>query len=407
MLSLDQARAILLEGVEPGTAETALIGDCGGRVLAADICSDRDQPPSAVSAMDGYAIRRADGAPAIELAVIGEAAAGTPYAGRIEAGQAVRIATGGVVPDGSDHVVIQEHVERAGDRIRIVEWLPDQPSYVRPAGCDFARGQLLARTGQRISPSLHALLAAANLPSVEVSAKPAVAVLPSGDELRDPGETLGPGQIVNSASYALADLVETWGGLATRLPIIPDDPDACEKALSSLDIGADVIVTVGGASVGDRDNLKPLMAKRGATLLFEQIAVQPGKPCWHGRFADGALVLGLPGNPASAFVCAHLLLKPLLYRLTGRVAEDAVALMPARLDGPLAANGARETFLRGQISVGGDGISRATALPAQDSSLVTVLALANCLIRRAPHAAAAGFDDIVDVLPIDGARLLL
>ena len=407
MLSLDEARAILLDGVVTGATETVKIGDCGGRILANDVHADRDQPPSPVSAMDGYAIRRADGGQGVELAVIGEAPAGAPFAGKVAAGQSVRIATGGVLPDGADHVVIQEHVERDGNVIRIIQWASEAPSYVRPAGCDFTRGELLAHAGERVTPAFHALLAAANLASVEVSARPIVAILPSGDELREPGETLGPGQVVNSATHALADLVELWGGRAMRLPILPDDPAACEAAMRSLDVRADVLVTVGGASVGDRDSLKPLLAKLGARMFFEGIAVQPGKPCWHARFPDGRLVLGLPGNPASAFVCAHLLLKPLLYRLTGRLADNAVAMLHARLYETLDANGARENFLRGRMTVSGNGTVRAAALPAQDSSLLTTLALANCLIRRAPHAQPAVVDELVQTIPIDGASLPL
>lgn len=408
MISLDEARAILLDGVAPLGTEIMAIGGCAGRILAKDVIADRDQPPNPVSAMDGYAIRRSDAGEGAELAVVGEAPAGAPFAHGIRAGQAVRIATGGVVPEGSDEIIIQENVERDGDLVRIVRWEPsDAPAYIRPAGCDFARGDLLARVGDRVAPAIHALLAAANLASVEVFAKPRITILPSGDELREPGSPLKRGQIINSASYALADLVEQWGGEASRLPILPDDPDACEQALRSLDIRADVIVTVGGASVGDRDNLKPLVAKNGAALLFERIAVQPGKPCWHARYPDGALVLGLPGNPASAFVCAHLLLKPLLYRLVGRQALEAMKTISAEVDGQLPANGARETFMRGRMCVSGNGTVRAAAFPAQDSSLLTILSLANCLIRRAPHVPPAADGNLVEVLPIDGARLLL
>lgn len=406
MISLDEARALLLDGVTPLGTEMTAIDCCAGCILAADVIADRDQPPNPVSAMDGYAIRRSDAGEGVELSVVGEAPAGAPFAQGILAGQAVRIATGGVVPEGSDQVIIQEHVARDGDLIRIVRWEPSHaPTYIRAAGCDFARGNLLARAGDRVTPAIHALLAAANLASVEVFAKPKIAILPSGDELREPGERLEPGQIVNSASYALADLVETWSGHATRLPILPDDPIACEAALRSLDTGADVLVTIGGASVGHRDNLKPLLAKLGAEVLFDRIAVQPGKPSWHARFPNGSLVLGLPGNAASAFVCAHLLLKPLLYRLTGRQALDAMKTISARIDGPLPANAARETFMRGWLSATGDATLRAAALAAQDSSLVSMLAQANCLIRRAQNAPPAAFDDIVEVLPIDGTRL--
>lgn len=406
MLSLGQARVILLEGVMPLSTEQEAIGRCGGRVLAADVRATRDQPPNAVSAMDGYAIRRWDAALRAELKVIGEAPAGAPFAGSVKPGEAVRIATGGVLPEGADLVVIQEHVERLDDRIRIVEWGPDDPPpYIRPAGCDFAAGELLARSGEMITPALHALLAAANLASAEVSTRPKVAILPNGDELREPGADLAPGNVVNSASYALADLITMWGGQAVRLPILPDDLAACEEMLRTLDLDADVLITIGGASVGDRDVLRPLLVKLGAEMLFERIAVQPGKPSWHARFPDGRLTLGLPGNPASAFVCAHLLLKPLLYRLLGRDAAQATSTITARLDEPLAANGSRETFLRARCHVGGGGRIRASALPFQDSSLVSTLALANSLIRRPANAAAAAAGELVDVLPVEGFKL--
>ena len=407
MISLDEGRSIFLNGVAPVGAETVSIESCGARILAADVIADRNQPPSAVSAMDGYAMRREDAGAGIELQVIGEAPAGQPFTGSVGPGQAVRIATGGILPDGADHIVIQEHVERSGDLIRIVDWgSPPPPAYVRPAGGDFAAGARLAGRGDRITPALQALLAAANLGAVEVFPKPQIAILPSGDELCEPGGELGPGQIVNSASYALADLVEAWGGKGWRLPILPDDPTACEAALRSLDLDVDVIVTIGGASVGDRDCLRPLLVELGAEILFDRVAVQPGKPSWHARFPDGRLVLGLPGNPASAFVCAHLLLKPLLHRLTGRDADQAVSMVTARLDEPLQTNGARETYLRAQWYVGADGTLRASALPAQDSSLVSILAAANGLIRRVPGALAAAIDEIVEVLPVEGCRLM-
>ena len=404
MLSLDQARAILLEGVAPLSTERVPIGCCGGRILATEICAARNQPPNAMSAMDGYAIRRGDAAPGAEFKLIGEAPAGAPFAGSVRPGETVRIATGGVLPEGSDLIVIQEQVERHGDSIRIVEWNADDVlTYVRPTGCDFAQGQLLAHAGDTITPARHALLAAANAGSVDVFAKPRVAIFPSGDELREPGGALEPGQVVNSASYALVDLAYAWGGHAERMPILPDDAPAGEERLRSLDLDTDVLVTIGGASVGDRDGLRPLLIELGAEMLFEGISIQPGKPTWHARLPDGRLVLGLPGNPASAFVCAHLLLKPLMYHLTGRSADEAVAMLRARLAEPLSANGARETYLRAQSRVGDGGMLRATALAAQDSSLVSTLALADCLIRRAPHAVPAAADETVEILPVSGA----
>ncbi len=230
--------------------------------------------------------------------------------------------------------------------------------------------------------------------------RPRIAILPNGDELREPGGQLARGSIVNSAAYAVEALVERWGGEPRRLPILPDDAAACETALSRDSEAADVLVTIGGASVGDRDLFRPAAAKLGARILFDKVAVQPGKPCWHARFPDGRLLLGLPGNPASAFVCAHLFLKPLLFALTARDPERAVGLCTAVLDGELSANGPRETYLRAVARVGGDGRLIARADTRQDSSLLTPLAAANALIRRVARQPAAASGDPIELLPI-------
>ena len=233
-------------------------------------------------------------------------------------GTAVRIATGGVVPPGADRIVIQEIVERDGDRIRIAE-APGAASYVRPAGCDFAAGRASARRRTIVlTPARLGLAAAANRGALEVRRRPRVAIFASGDELREPGSALAPGHRSSTrAAYALAELVAAWGGVPIRHAILSDDRARCAEQMRGAGLDADIIVPLGGASVGERDVLRPVLLGFGARMIFERIAVQPGKPCWHARFADGRLVLGLPGNPASAFVCAHLLLKPLLLRLAG------------------------------------------------------------------------------------------
>ncbi len=397
MIALDEARALLLAGVHPVEAETLPIDICGGRTLAADVVAARDQPPAPVSAMDGYAVAADDAKAGARLALIGEAPAGAPFAGSVTPGTTVKIATGGVVPPGADRIVVQEVVEQDGDRIRIAED-PGAASFVRPAGCDFRDGDTLLRAGDLLTPARIGLAAAANRDALEVRRAPRVALLASGDELREPGSPLAAGTIVNSAAYALADLAAAWGGVPVRHTILPDDRARCEAALAAADLDADIILPLGGASVGERDVLKPLVQALGARTIFERIAVQPGKPCWHARFGDGRLVLGLPGNPASAFVCAHLLLKPLLGALLGRTEPDPPRF--ACLASPMPQGGSREVYWRATLSADGEGRLRVAPDPRLDSSLQTPLASANALIRRLPNAPAAAAGDLAEVLII-------
>jgi molybdopterin molybdotransferase len=400
-IPLDEARALLLADLRPVESETLPIESSGGRVLAADLAADRDQPPEPVSAMDGYAVGSGDARSGAVLTVVGEAPAGAPFGGAVESGTTVKIATGGVVPKGADRVVVQEVVERQGARIRIVED-PGEATFVRAAACDFAAGDILARSGDLLTPARLGLAAAANLGRLPVRRRPRVALLASGDELREPGSALEAGAIVNSAAYALAELVSAWGGAPVRHPILPDDRPACEAALRATDLDADILVPLGGASVGERDVLKPLILGLGARLVFERIAVQPGKPCWHARFADGRLVLGLPGNPASAFVCAHLLLKPLLHALLGRTETQRPLF--AALTAALPEGGSREVYWRAFLSADSGGRLHVEPDLRLDSSLQAPLAAANALIRRPAGTAPAGVGELVETLlirPID------
>jgi len=397
MITLDEARALLLAGVHPVEVETLPLDECGGRTLAADVVAARDQPPAPVSAMDGYAVAAGDAKVGALLALIGEAPAGAPFSGSVIQGTTVKIATGGVVPPGADRIVVQEVVEQDGDRIRIAGD-PGAASFVRPAGCDFHDGDTLVRAGDLLTPARIGLAAAANRNALEVRRAPRVALLASGDELREPGSPLGAGTIVNSAAYALADLVAAWGGVPIRHSILPDDRARCEAALAAKDLDADIILPLGGASVGERDVLKPLVQALGARTLFDRIAVQPGKPCWHARFGDGRLVLGLPGNPASAFVCAHLLLKPLLGALLGRTEPDPRRF--ACLTSALPEGGSREVYWRATLSADAEGRLRVAPDPRLDSSLQTPLASANALIRRLPRAPPAAAGDLTEVLII-------
>lgn len=397
LISLDEARTLLLSDLVPVEAETLPIASCGGRTLAADVVAERDQPADPVSAMDGYAVASGDARTGAVLTVIGEAPAGAQFGGSVTPGTAVKIATGGVVPAGADRIVVQEIVEREGNRIRITEE-PGAATFVRAAGCDFRAGEMLIHAGELLTPARIGLAAAANRGALEVRRRPRVALLASGDELREPGSALAAGAGVNSAAYALAGLVAGWGGEPIRHPILPDDRARCEAALRAADLGADILVPIGGASVGERDVLKPLIQALGARPVFERIAVQPGKPCWHARFGDGRMVLGLPGNPASAFVCAHLLLKPLLHALLGRTEQERPLF--AALTRDLPQGGSREVWWRGRVAADASGRLSVEPDPRLDSSLQAPLAAANALVRRPAGAPAAAAGEMVEMLLI-------
>jgi molybdopterin molybdotransferase len=397
VLALDEARSLLLADVRPVDSEILPLAECGGRTLSADLVAARDQPPDPVSAMDGYAVRAQDAVAGATLELIGDAPAGAPFAGEVMPGTAVRIATGGVVPPGADRIVIQEVVESDGATIRIVE-APGPAEYVRAGGCDFLAGQLLARAGDLLTPARIGLAAAANLGTLPVRRRPKVAIFASGDELREPGSQLGPGIIVNSAAYAVAELVTAWGGTPVRHDILSDDHARCAEQVGVAGLDADIILPLGGASVGERDVLRPVLRGFGARMVFERIAVQPGKPCWHARFPDGRAALGLPGNPASAFVCAHLLLKPLILALLGRAHRDRLVAAALTRDMPEGAD--REVYWRARLRADDSGRLEVTPDERQDSSLQTPLASANALIRRLPNALPAAAGHLAEVLVI-------
>ncbi len=394
-LAVQEARARMLADAAPLGVETVAIGEALGRVLARAIDATRDQPPFVASAMDGWAIRRADLAPGASFRVAGESAAGKAFPGVVAQGEAVRIFTGAPVPAGADLVVIQEEARRDGDTVRFAP--DDNPrSNIRPAGGDFRSGDRLLEAGVRLDPWRLSLVAAAGRATLAVARRPRVAILATGDELVQPGDDPAPDQIFESGSIALAALVETWGGSALRLTAAADNAEAIAASVAGIE--ADLIVTVGGASVGDHDLVKPAMERLGLTLRVETIAIRPGKPTWFGTLADGRRVLGLPGNPASALVCAELFLRPLLAALTGR--EPAPAMIPAHLAASLGANGPREHWMRASLSIDPQGRAIVSAFPDQDSSLVGVFSRADALVRRPVNAAAASAGDIVEVLPL-------
>ncbi|MFZ5667871.1 MAG: gephyrin-like molybdotransferase Glp [Pseudomonadota bacterium] len=387
-LAIEEARARMLARVPAPAVEVVPLAMADGRTLAEDIVAVRDQPPFEASAMDGWAVRAADAGTLAELRIVGESAAGRGHARPLGPGEAVRIFTGAPVPEGADLVVIQEEAERAGEVVRLTAKSP-RGANIRPRGGDFRAGATLLGTGLRLDPWRLSLAAAAGRAEVRVARRPRVALLATGEELAAPGDEAGPFQIYESGGAGLVPMIRRWGGDAQRLTPAGDDIDAIEDAVKG--VAADLIVTVGGASVGDYDLVKPALTQLGLELDVGSVAIRPGKPTWFGRLGDGRLVLGLPGNPASAFVCAELFLHPLVLALQG--ADPRPAVDRLRLAAPLAANGPREHWMRARTTA--DGV---LAFADQDSSLVTVFAAADCLLRRPPNAPPAAAGDPVEII---------
>jgi molybdopterin molybdotransferase len=392
-LTVEEARGRVIAAVKTLGAETIALTEAGGRVLAEPVTASRDQPPFNASAMDGWAVRSADVAEETTLSIVGESAAGHAHPLPLKPGEAVRIFTGAPVPEGSDLVVIQENATREGDRVRLGPAGPPKDN-LRPRGGDFAAGAVLLEAGVRLDPWRLSLAASAGRGSLSVARRPRVAVLATGEELVSPGSTPKPDQIFESGSLGLIEMLRAWGADAWRLEAAGDDVEAIAGAVRGVE--ADVLVTVGGASVGDHDLVKPAFGQLGLELDFETVNVRPGKPTWFGRLADGRLVLGLPGNPASAFVCAELFGKPLMLALQG--ADPLPAPAFARLAEPLPANGPREHYMRAALEHRADGGLWVIAYPDQDSSLVTVFARADALLGRPIGAPAAAAGDVVPIV---------
>jgi molybdopterin molybdotransferase len=390
-LSVEAARGRMLAGIGPKGVETATLADALGRTLAEAVIAGRDQPPFDASAMDGYAVRGGSDL-AAGFRVIGESAAGRPFAGDVMAGEAVRIFTGALVPEGC-LVLVQERARRDGQRVSFEAHAPN-PAFVRPRGGDFKAGRTLIEAGVRLDPWRLALVASAGCAAVKLAPRPRVALLTTGEEIVRPGGEIAAGQIFDTAGPALSALVAGWGGLAHALDPLKDNEDAIAAAVQGC--GGDLIVTVGGASVGEHDLVKPALRRLGLTLAVDTVRLRPGKPTWFGRLEDGRSVLGLPGNPASALVCAQLFLRPLLMAWQG--AETALPMATARLAASLPPVGPREHWMRARLGASADGAVTATPFSDQDSSLVTVFAEADGLIRRPAGAGAAEPGDPVDVL---------
>ncbi|HEY2751533.1 gephyrin-like molybdotransferase Glp [Phenylobacterium sp.] len=394
LLAVDDARGRMLAEIAILPAERVRLAQAIGRVLAEDVAAVRDQPPFNASAMDGWAVRAVD-SPG-ELNIVGESAAGHGYEGHVGPGEAVRIFTGAALPDGFDAVVIQEEAERSGDVVRVPQ--VDAGHFIRPAGGDFKAGALLLERGARIDPWRLSLAASAGRAEVSVGARPRVALLSTGEEIVEAPAEPGRFQIYDSGAPALAAMVEDWGGIVIRAKPVADELDAVIEALRSVE--ADLVVTVGGASVGDHDLVRAAGEALGLSLRVESVNVRPGKPTFFGVLGDGRRMLGLPGNPASAFVCAEIFLRPILNAYQGSAAEPAT--VAARLEQALPANGSREHWMRAKLTYSGGGV---TVRPYrdQDSSLVSVFAASDALLRRRAGAAAAETGTLVEVLRLSRA----
>ncbi|MFM8750963.1 gephyrin-like molybdotransferase Glp [Rhabdaerophilum sp.] len=390
LLPVAQALARLLARAEalPKQAETAPIIRAAGRVLAADLVATRTQPPFAMSAMDGYALRAEDCRPGKPLRLLGESAAGHPFEGRLEPGAAIRIFTGAKLPDGADSVLIQEDARAEGGFVT-----PESPArpgdFIRQAGRDFTAGETGLSAGTRLSPAHIALAAAMNHACVPVYRQPRIALLATGDELALPGPDVPLAATIASNLIGLSALVEARGGVVLDLGIARDTPESLNTAMDrAMAEGADLLVTIGGASVGDRDLVRPVLTARGAVLDFYRIAMRPGKPLNFGSLG-AMLYLGLPGNPVSALVCGTLFLAPLVLAMQADAQAGADRTRTALLGRDLPENDRREDYLRASLSIDAAGMPVATPFADQDSSLLSVLARAGALVIRAPGAAAA------------------
>jgi molybdopterin molybdotransferase len=396
LLPVEEALRRLLDGVEPLPAEMVALHDAYDRVLAEPVMARRTQPPFDASAMDGYAVRAGDVADVpIRLKVIGSAPAGRSFEGTVGAGEAVRVFTGAPLPTGADTIVIQENVQDLGGGVIEVLEVTAANRHIRRAGLDFREGDALLDKGRLLDPAALSLAASANHPHLAVVRRPLVAIIATGDELVAPGALPGPDQIISSNAYGVAAAAASVGARTLDLGIAPDRRDAIAALVrQAVNTGADVIVTLGGASVGDHDLVHDVLTGEGMELGFWKIAMRPGKPLMFGRLGS-IRCIGLPGNPVASLICAQLFLKPLLARLGGRAFRQDVR--QARLDGALRANDNRQDYIRAAVRQT-DGALVATPFCIQDSSMLRVVSDANGLIVREPHAPEATTGDLVQVL---------
>lgn len=397
---VETAIAAVLDGVAATAVERVAIEKANGRVLAEDLVALRTQPPFDAAAMDGWAVRAADAPDAgARLSIIGEAAAGRGFAGRVGPSEAVRIFTGAPMPEGADTVVMQEHARRDGDTL-VLDEAAAAGRHLRPAGVDFREGEIGLEAGTRLGYTNLGLIAAMNHAEVPVHRRPRIGVLATGDELVRPGTVPGPDQIVASNGYAVAALIEAAGGEAVDLGIAADRLDATRAAIrAGFEAGIDALVTLGGASVGDHDFVHRALGEEGVVFDFWKLAMRPGKPLMFGRRGD-VRVLGLPGNPAASLVCGILYLAPLVRALSG-LASPRPLTTTLTSGADLPANDVRQDYLRARLTIAEDGRTIARPLDSQDSSLLTRFSAADVLIVRPPHAPPAKVGDPVPVVRLD------
>lgn len=398
-LSVEDAISRVLAGATPTPKEDVKLTESAGRTLATPLVAKLTQPPFDATAMDGYAVRAEDVAtlPAT-LEIIGEAAAGHPFSGTLSKYQAVRIFTGAPLPQGADAIVIQENTTRKGNAVRIVEGTPE-PAHIRPAGCDFKAGDGALEDGTKLEARHIALAAAMGHDTLPVHRKPSVAILATGDELVEPGTTPGEGQIVASNAYAIAAMVSAAGGEPRLLGIARDTKESLQQKITAAK-DADILITIGGASVGDHDLVAPALKDAGFEMDFWKIAMRPGKPLTFAQRNDQRAI-GLPGNPVSSIICTKIFVEPLITLMCGR-ATDRPATQTAQLAAPLGPNGPRQHYMRATLETASDGNGLIVhALENQDSSLLSILARSNALLIRPPHQDALKTGDLVTVMPID------
>ncbi len=404
MLAVAEAQARILEAAWLQPPEQCSLRQALGRVLAEDIAARRTQPPSAMSAMDGYAVRAADveTAPAT-LKIVAEIPAGKSYDQPLNPGETARIFTGAPLPAGADAIVIQENAERDGDAVTL-RASAEPGVYVRPAGLDFADGEVLLKAGKLLNARDIGLIAAMNIPWLMVRRRPRIAILATGDEVVMPGDPVGPNQIVSSNGLALAALIETVGGDPVLLGVAPDDA-AGLKQLAAGARGADMLVTTGGASVGEHDLVQSALGEQGLELDFWRIAMRPGKPLMFGQIGE-AQMLGLPGNPVSSIVCAILFLAPAIRTMLGQTDPGPEGdEFSATLGRDLPANDRRQDYLRAALSKDAKGALRVDPYLKQDSSMMRLLQQSDCFVIRAPHAPALAAGARVDCLGFPGGVL--
>ncbi len=397
LISVDTALDKIRSTIKAPKTENIPLKQAFGRTLANDVKAALTQPPFKASAMDGYAVGLADAEYGRTLKVIGSAPAGHIFEGTLKPGQALRIFTGGVIPEGAEHIVIQEDVIANGDKITIND-LQIPPAHIRQAGIDFKKGQILFSKGTRLDAIHLSTIAAANITHLPVTKRPLIGIFSNGDELKDVGTTVEAGQIISSTQFAISALVKAWGGQAKFYGIIPDDPSALAEVIKKAQ-ACDIIVPLGGASVGDFDLVRGAFKQADYATIFEKIAVKPGKPTWLAmKTVSGHLsrVLGLPGNPASGLVCAFLFLRPLIEGLCATQRTEPL-WVKASLTKALRKNGAREIYHRAKLTFTSTGKLVVTPMSRQDSSLLSPFAKANAFIKQAPNEAAKQEGESVEV----------